>query len=133
MKKTIATIMIVGAVSTVCACGSDDDAQNQDNGRASQVTMKMPAGTSTGDMSAVDRGKLTAFVVAFRTRYPDLSRDRDDQDIKEIVLDTCDDIADGDTRQQVSDEIRDQAEHNGLVPTQAQIDEIYDMVIPACP
>lgn len=133
MKKTIATIMIAGAVSILCACGNDDS-ENQGNGNAtSQQTMQMPAGTSTGEMSAVDQGKLTAFVVAFRTRYPDLSRDRDDEDIKEIVLDTCDDIAEGASEQQVSDEIRDQAEHNGVVPTQAQIDEIYDMVKPACP
>ncbi|WP_092807896.1 hypothetical protein [Rhodococcus globerulus] len=133
MKKTIATIMIAGAVSIICACGNDDG-DNQGNGNVtSQQTMQMPAGTSTGEMSAVDQGKLTAFVVAFRTRYPDLSQDRDDEDIKEIVLDTCDDIAQGASEQQVSDEIRDQAEHNGVVPTQVQVDEIYDMVTPACP
>ena len=134
MKKAIATIMIAGAASMMCACGNDDGDQNQGSGHATgQETMRMPAGTSTGEMSAVDQGKLTAFVVAFRTRYPDLSQDRDDADIKEIVLDTCDDIAEGASEQQVSDEIRDQAEHNGVVPTQAQVDEIYDMVTPACP
>lgn len=132
MKRTIATIMIAGAIMTSVACGNDDGGQQDSGGPVRVTSYQMPTRTTDG-MGVVDQAKLTAFVAAFRTRYPDLSRDRDDESIQEIVLDTCDDISEGASEQQINDEIRDNAEHDGAVPTQAEVEQIRQMVTPACP
>lgn len=133
MKRIIAAVMIAGAIMTSIACGNDDGDQEGSGGPVRETSQQMPTRTSTDGVGLIDQAKLAAFVAAFRTRYPDLSIDRDDESIQEIVLDTCDDIAEGASDQQINDEVRDNAEHDGAVPTQDEVEQIRQMVAPACP
>ncbi|MCJ0902579.1 hypothetical protein [Rhodococcus sp. ARC_M6] len=142
MKRTIATIAIAGALVATAACGNDDAETDVDNDTTSEVTMQTPTTTapnqsstveSTDDLGRIDQAKLATFVVAFRTGYSELAQDRDDASIEEIVLESCQDIAAGADEQQVTEEIRNLAAHNGNEPTMDQAERIYDMVTPACP
>ncbi len=143
MNKAIASIAIAGALACA-ACGSDDTDQSTTDGmgNGTEQMMTPPTGrvteesapqTSPTDLGMIDQAKLAAFVVAFRTGYSELAQDRDDTSIELIVLQSCDDIASGVDEQQVTDEIRTLAAHNGNEPTQDQAERIYDMVTPACP
>ena len=143
MNKTIASVAIVGAVVSAVACGSDDTDQSTSDGNdyATQQTTRSPAQrtdeseptASPTDLGMIDQAELASFVVAFRAGYSELTQDRDDSSIELIVLQSCDDIGNGVDEQQVTDEIRTLAAHNGNEPTQDQAERIYDMVTPACP
>ncbi|MGG7100132.1 hypothetical protein [Rhodococcus sp. 24CO] len=144
MNKTIASIAVAGALASAVACGSDDTDQStsdgMDNG-TEQMTTPPTGGmteesepeTSPTDLGMIDQAKLASFVVAFRAGYSELAQDRDDSSIELIVLQSCEGIANGVDEQQVTDEIRTLAAHNGNEPTQDQAEQIYDMVTPACP
>jgi len=146
MKKIIATALVgAGAVLTLTACGDDNDDSTD---TTMQTSMEMPATTetetetgessptsvtSTEQLGTVDQAKLDAFVVAFRTGYSDLSEDRDDDSIENIVITSCNDLANGVSEEQVTDKIRVLAANKGTEPSQDQAEQIYDIVTPACP
>lgn len=144
MKKMIATALVgAGAVLTLMACGDDNDDSTD---TTMQTSMEMPATTeteadessptsvtSTEQLGTVDQAKLDAFVVAFRTGYSDLSQDRDDDSIENIVITSCNDLANGVSEEQVTEKIRVLAANNGTEPSQDQAEQIYDIVTPACP
>lgn len=64
-------------------------------------------------MGTFDQAKLDAFVVAFRTGYSDLSEDRDDDSIENIVIASCNDLANGISEEQVTEKIRVLAANKG--------------------
>jgi hypothetical protein len=144
MKKMIATALVgAGAVLTLTACGDDNDDSTD---TTMQTSMEMPATsetesgessptsvTSTEQLGTVDQAKLDAFVVAFRSGYSDLSQDRDDDSIENIVITSCNDLANGVSEEQVTDKIRMLAANRGTEPSQDQAEQIYDIVTPACP
>ncbi|MFM1722481.1 MULTISPECIES: hypothetical protein [Rhodococcus] len=144
MRKIIATALVgAGAVLTLAACGDDKDDSTD---TTMQTSMEMPATTetetgeasptsvtSTEQLGTVDQAKLDAFVVAFRTGYSDLSEDRDDDSIENIVITSCNDLANGVSEEQVTDKIRVLAANKGTEPSQDQAERIYDIVTPACP
>src|SRR5690349_4516627 len=100
MKKIIATALVgAGAVLPLAGCGDGND-DNTDT--TMQTSMEMPATTemeseestptsvtSTDQLGTFDQAKLDAFVVAFRSGYSDLSEDRDDDSIENIVIASC--------------------------------------------
>ncbi|CAM3052381.1 Lipoprotein [Prescottella defluvii] len=144
MKKIIATALVgAGAVLTLSACGDGND-DNTDT--TMQTSMEMPVTTetetdgsspssvtSTEQLGTIDQAKLDAFVVSFRTGYADLSADRDDDSIENIVITSCNDLANGVREEQVTEKIRVLAANNGTEPSQDQAEQIYDIVTPACP
>jgi hypothetical protein len=141
MKRIIGATMLAGTLISTGACGNNGG--NEDtNATASIQNMTPPTGqvtdeeTSTSgsaDLGTLDEAKLTSFVVAFRTGYSELAEERDDESIKVIVLQSCDAIGAGVDEQQVTEQIRTLAAHNRNEPTQAQAEQIYDLVTPACP
>jgi hypothetical protein len=142
MRRTIAAIIVAGALVSLPACGNND--ANTDNGTSvtaesttasstKTTTVRSSSVTSTADLGMIDQAKLAAFVVAFRTAYPDLAQDREDESIQEIVFTSCNDIAAGVSEQDVTEEIRDLAANNDTEATQAQAEQIYKLVTPACP
>jgi len=134
---------MAGALVSAGACSDDDAHDDTSNGVATSIqNMTPPTGrindeeTSTpqsAELGTIDQAKLASFVVAFRTRYSELAQDRDDDSIEAIVLQSCDAIGEGTDEQQVTDEIRTLAAHNGNEPSQDQAAQIYDLVTPACP
>ena len=144
MKKIIATALVgAGAVLPLAGCGDGND-DNTDN--TMQTSMEMPATTeteseesaptsvtSTDQLGTFDQAKLDAFVVAFRSGYSDLSEDRDDDSIENIVIASCNDLANGVSEEQVTEKIRVLAANKGTEPSQDQAERIYDIVTPACP
>jgi len=106
-------------------------------GPAGTVTQEMTTGetsvTSTSQLGTIDQAKLDSFVVAFRAGYSDLSENRDDASIENIVISSCNDLANGIDEQQVTEKIRTLAANKGTEPSQDQAEHIYDMVTPACP
>ncbi len=144
MKKVIATALVgAGAVLPLAGCGDGND-DNTDT--TMQTSMEMPATTeteseestptsvtSTDQLGTFDQAKLDAFVVAFRSGYSDLSEDRDDDSIENIVIASCNDLANGVSEEQVTEKIRVLAANKGTEPSQDQAERIYDIVTPACP
>ncbi|NKR97551.1 hypothetical protein ACQ86I_10325 [Prescottella equi] len=144
MKKVIATALVgAGAVLPLAGCGDGND-DNTDT--TMQTSMEMPATTeteteestptsitSTDQLGTFDQAKIDAFVVAFRTGYSDLSEDRDDDSIENIVIASCNDLANGVSEEQVTEKIRVLAANKGTEPSQDQAERIYDIVTPACP
>ncbi|NKT43046.1 hypothetical protein GS676_09270 [Rhodococcus hoagii] len=144
MKKIIATALVgAGAVVPLAGCGDGND-DNTDT--TMQTSMEMPATTepeseestptsvtSTDQLGTFDQAKLDAFVVAFRSGYSDLSEDRDDDSIENIVIASCNDLANGVSEEQVTEKIRVLAANKGTEPSQDQAERIYDIVTPACP
>ncbi|NKS87129.1 hypothetical protein GS571_20280 [Rhodococcus hoagii] len=144
MKKIIATALVgAGAVLPLAGCGDGND-DNTDT--TMQTSMEMPATTeteseestptsvtSTDQLGTFDQAKLDAFVVAFRSGYSDLSEDRDDDSIENIVIASCNDLANGVSEDQVTEKIRVLAANKGTEPSQDQAERIYDIVTPACP
>lgn len=144
MRKIIATALVgAGAVLTLTACGDDNDDSTD---TTMQTSLEMPATTetetgessptsvtSTEQLGTVDQAKFDAFVVTFRTGYSDLSEDRDDDSIENIVITSCNDLANGVSEEQVTDKIRVLAANKGTEPSQDQAEQIYDIVTPACP
>lgn len=144
MKKIIATALVgAGAVLPLAGCGDGND-DNTDT--TMQTSMEMPATTeteseestptsvtSTDQLGTFDQAKLDAFVVAFRSGYSDLSEDRDDDSIENIVIASCNDLANGVSEEQVTEKIRVLAANKGTEPSQDQTERIYDIVTPACP
>nr|NKW58667.1 hypothetical protein [Prescottella equi] len=144
MKKIIATALVgAGAVLPLAGCGDGND-DNTDT--TMQTSMEMPATTeteseestptsvtSTDQLGTFDQAKLDAFVVAFRSGYSDLSEDRDDDSIENIVIASCNDLANGVSEEQVTEKIRVLAANKGTERSQDQAERIYDIVTPACP
>lgn len=136
MKRMIAALIVAGALVSLPACGNDDtntETATTTSNTAESTTVQISSVTSTADLGMIDQAKLAAFVVAFRTAYADLSQDRDDESIQEIVFSSCNAIADGATEQEVTKEIRDLAANDGTEATQSQAEQIYKLVTPACP
>ncbi|NKR60920.1 hypothetical protein GS474_19690 [Rhodococcus hoagii] len=144
MKKIIATALVgAGAVLPLAGCGDGNDDRTD---TTMQTSMEMPATTeteseestptsvtSTDQLGTFDQAKLDAFVVAFRSGYSDLSEDRDDDSIENIVIASCNDLANGVSEEQVTEKIRVLAANKGTEPSQDQAERIYDIVTPACP
>ncbi len=143
MKRIIAAAVLAGAVLATGACGNNDGDEEADNGVATSIqNMTPPTGratneetstSGTADLGTLDQAKLASFVVAFRTGYSELAEDRDDESIEAIVLQSCDALGTGTDEQQVTEQIRTLAAHNGNEPTQDQAEQIYNLVTPACP
>ncbi|MGV9745127.1 hypothetical protein ACWDTG_09440 [Rhodococcus zopfii] len=143
MKKIIAAALVAsGAVLSLVACGDDDSdsasvttdsVELQPTSTAEETTAAETSVTSTEQLGMIDRGKLDAFVVAFRTGYSDLSENRDDASIESIVIVSCNDLSNGVDEQQVTDKIMTLAANNDVQPTPEQAERIYDLVTPACP
>ncbi|WP_258956971.1 hypothetical protein [Rhodococcus globerulus] len=88
MKRMIAALIVAGALVSLPACGNDDtntETATRTSNTAESTTVRISSVTSTADLGMIDQAKLAAFVVAFRTAYADLSQDRDDESIQEIV------------------------------------------------
>lgn len=144
MKKIIATALVgAGAVLPLAGCGDGNDDSTD---TTMQTSMEMPATTeteseestptsvtSTDQLGTFDQAKIDAFVVAFRSGYSDLSEDRDDDSIENIVIASCNDLANGVSEEQVTEKIRVLAANKGTEPSQDQAERIYDIVTPACP
>ncbi len=142
MKKIIAAALVAsGAVLSLAACGDDDSdsaSVTNDNSveqptSAEETTAAETSVTSTEQLGTFDQAKLSAFVVAFRTGYSDLSENRDDASIENIVITSCNDLANGVDEQQVTEKIVTLAANNEAQPPPEQAEQIYDLVTPACP
>ena len=143
MNRTIAATILAGTLIATGACGNNDGDEETNNGIATSIqNMTPPTGRATNeetstsgsaDLGTLDQAKLASFVVAFRSGYSELAEDRDDESIEAIVLQSCDAIGAGTDEQQITEEIRTLAAHNGNEPTQDQAEQIYDLITPACP
>lgn len=141
MKKLIATAVVgAGTVLALVACGDDDSGDKPDTTPegpgvtvTEEATTAETSATATDQLGTFDQAKLDAFVVAFRTDYSDLSVNRDDASIENIVISACNDLANGVDEQQVTEKIRGLAANAGTEPSQDDAEQIYDMVTPVCP
>lgn len=141
MNKHRATVGLMIAAATIgftTACSSDDNDTSDSSVSSSASTAASSVSSAASSVAsragdAFDSAKLTAFVVAFRTGYHDLSTDRDDDSIKKIVTDTCAlrDKDATDDEQKVA--IIALAANGSTTPSDEQASRILDMVVPACP
>lgn len=144
MKKIIAAALVAsGAVLSLAACSNDDSGSEsvtvtttktvESQPTTSEETTTTTSVTSSDQLGRFDQTKLAAFVVAFRTGYSDLSNDRDDASIEDIVIASCNDLASGVSEEQVTERIVTLAANGEAQPSPEQAERIYDLVTPACP
>ncbi|MEU2006910.1 hypothetical protein ACH47B_37550 [Rhodococcus sp. NPDC019627] len=125
---------VAAALWVLIACGSGTDTESGDITTAS-------AAETIGAQDKRDRAAemarynadLAAFVAAFRTRYPQLASNRNDDSIAHIAIEPCIDLGNGADEQAVTATIAAQAENRGTVPTPEQVQQIYRLVEPICP
>ncbi|QIX53940.1 hypothetical protein [Rhodococcus sp. DMU1] len=127
------TALLAGALCVVPACGDNDSTDSPDTGSPPGSPGAMATTAISGVDSAFDKTKLAAFVAAFRTGYSDLAQNRSDEDIEQIVIASCTDLANGVDEQTVTVRIQSLAAHEGTEPTPEQAERLYDLVTPACP
>ncbi|MFZ2529688.1 MAG: hypothetical protein WAX14_18865 [Rhodococcus sp. (in: high G+C Gram-positive bacteria)] len=145
MKKIIAAALVAsGAVLSLAACSDDDSGSESVTVTTTETVESQPTTseettttttsvTSSDQLGRFDQTKLAAFVVAFRTGYSDLSEDRDDASIEDIVIASCNDLASGVSEEQVTERIVMLAANGEAQPSPEQAERIYDLVTPACP
>ncbi|QHE72733.1 hypothetical protein [Rhodococcus sp. WAY2] len=124
---------VAAALWVLVACGSGTDTEFRDTTTASPET----AGTQDERDRAAEMARynadLAAFVAAFRTRYPELASNRNDDSIAHIAIEPCIDLANGADEPTVTATITAQAENRGTLPTPEQTQQIYRLVAPICP
>ncbi|CAM3153932.1 Lipoprotein [Prescottella defluvii] len=151
--KLAATIVTATAVVLALgSCTNDNGASEETKAKISSAVTSTPENSETGPGEALrssieatassavsgigkawDNAKLTAFTAAFRTAYPNLSSDRDDESIESIVKETCTAIDAGASDQELTDKVTEVATNDGTVPTEDQAARILQIVRPACP
>lgn len=148
--KITAAVAAASALVFVLAGCSDDGGSSQDtkerissavtatqsprSGEALRSSIEATASSVvSGIGGAWDNVKLTTFVAAFRTAYPNLSSDRADDSIELIVKETCTAIDAGASTEQQVAKVTETATNHETVPTSDQANRILQMVKPTCP
>ncbi|PTR30356.1 hypothetical protein C8K36_102204 [Rhodococcus sp. OK519] len=127
---------ISSAVTSTTEPGPGEAMRSSIQSTASGMVSSIQATASSavsGIGGAWDNAKLTGFVATFRTAYPNLSSDRDDESIESVVKETCTAIDSGASDDEVTAKVKETAANGGTVPTDDQADRILQMVRPACP
>ncbi|MFM1723569.1 hypothetical protein ABEU20_002139 [Rhodococcus sp. PAM 2766] len=127
---------ISSAVTSTPEQGPGEALKSSIQATASSVVSSIQATASSavsGIGGAWDSAKLTTFVAAFRTAYPNLSSDRDDESIESIVKETCPAIEANAGDDELKAKVKETASNDGTVPTDDQVDRILQLVRPACP
>ena len=145
-RATAIAVTASALVCTVTACTGDGTSDETKAKISSAVTSTPGSGeglrssvqetassAASGIAGAWDEAKLTAFVAAFRTAYPNLSSDRDDASIESIVVQTCPDIDSGASDEELVAKVPAVAANGGTAPTGDQAQRILQLVRPACP
>ncbi|ORL37899.1 hypothetical protein A6I87_00365 [Prescottella equi] len=148
-RLTAAIVTATAVVLALGACSNDNGTSEETKERISSAVTSTPEtgpgealkssiqATASSAVSGIggawDNAKLTTFVAAFRTAYPNLSSDRDDESIESIVKETCTAIDSGASDEQLSAKVKETAANDGTVPTDDQVDRILQLVRPACP
>nr|WP_232284747.1 MULTISPECIES: hypothetical protein [Rhodococcus] len=141
-----ATVAIAAAFA-LTACSSDDTPSDEDVRSSADVAVTSVQEQAEGAISSVqsvassaaeragdifDKAKLDVFVAAFRTGYPQLSADRETQDIESIVTETCPLIDEGASDQEVNAKVQEVAANGSTVPDEDQAARIAQLVRVAC-
>ncbi|AEF42774.1 DUF732 domain-containing protein [Hoyosella subflava] len=116
IQKSFAAAAIVALAAVVPACGSDD------NGSDAEETTTNAVG------GAVDAIVDLAFVSALRNQYPDVAADMTDEEILSAAEDVCDDVRDGDDREDLIDSVRDSFESGDAEIDDARADQILNLL-----
>ncbi|WP_072691437.1 hypothetical protein [Rhodococcus marinonascens] len=74
-----------------------------------------------------------AFVTAFRAAYPEMSNGRQDNPIANLLENTYQEISVGKEFSIIASNVGKRAEHQGVCPTPAQSQAIYDLADGYCP
>ncbi|MFV9455345.1 hypothetical protein ACNJ7E_18115 [Rhodococcus sp. NM-2] len=124
---------VTAALWVLVACGSGTGTESGDTSAAPAETAGAQDGRDRAAEMARYNADLAAFVAAFRSRYPELASNRNDESIAHIAIEPCIDLANGADEQTVTTTIADQAENRGTLPTPEQAQQIYRLVEPICP
>ncbi|WP_226949774.1 hypothetical protein [Rhodococcus rhodochrous] len=142
-----AAVVAIAAAFALTACSSDDSSSNEDVRSSADVAVTSVQEQAEGAISSVqsiassaaqraghifDKAKLDIFVAAFRTGYPQLSADRETQDIESIVTETCPLIDEGASDQEVNAKVQEVATNGSTAPDEDQAARIAQLVRAAC-
>lgn len=115
-RKTLATAAIVAVAGFLPACGNGDDPNQTEET------------TTNAAHGAIDAIVDLAFVTTLRSQYPDIAADKTDDEILSAAEDVCQDVRDGDDREDLIDSVKDSFESDGAELDDARAQEILNLL-----
>ena len=115
-----------GAEPTAEEAASSSASAAATSARSSMESLQNKAG------EMLDQGKVNTFVLGFKAGYPSLAEGRSDEEIKEILADTCSDIADGKSDDEAKAALAERVTNNGDKPSDMQTSSLYLLAKPLC-
>ncbi|MFD0362617.1 hypothetical protein ACFQZZ_14310 [Nocardia sp. GCM10030253] len=131
MQRTSAAIAASATLFTLLLAGCNDD-------KASSAAPSTTAGAGTssvsaaGDAHAPDNIKAGTFVVSFRSAFPKLADGKDDNKIRDILVETCKDVKDGKAEDAVVQNIIKRTKTGSVEASKDEAQAIYQMAKLLC-
>lgn len=133
MRITVAVAAAIVAVGlTACSAEDKDNAQNKINEAVTGGQQAVESAQETaGDL--VGQGKVAMFVATYRGGFPVFAENRQDGDIEEILITTCEGVAQGTDEAAIKAKITELATNGSSTPTEKDATYIYQLAKASCP
>ncbi|MFE7801760.1 hypothetical protein [Nocardia sp. NPDC057440] len=132
MQRTSAAIAASATLFTLLLAGCNDDTA----GSATPSTPASPGSSSVsaagGDAPALDNFKAGTFVVSFRTAFPKLADGKDDNKIRDVLVETCKDVKNGKSEDAVVQNIIKHTKTGSVEASKDEAQAIYQMAKLLC-
>jgi hypothetical protein len=138
MRIAAAAVAASATALVFLVSGCSEDEPTPQEATASSVEAAVTSARSTAESlqeragELWDQGKVNGFVAAYKAAYPTLAQGRSDEDISAILTETCSDISDGKSEDEVKSTLADRATNEGDKPSSMQIDTMYVLIRPLC-
>ncbi|WP_433714655.1 hypothetical protein ACQP2U_11475 [Nocardia sp. CA-084685] len=127
MTRTTAAIAACFTVSALLLAGCGD---NNDSSAAPASATTSAAKAAGGE--TLDNVKAGTFVVSYRSAFPKLAEGKDDAKIRDILVETCKDIKDGKSEDEVVPNVVKRTKGAAAEASKEEAQAIYQMAKMLC-
>lgn len=127
VQRTSAAIAASATLFTLLLAGCNDDTAGS---AASSTTASAGSSAAAGD--APDNIKAGTFVVSFRTAFPKLADGKDNNKIRDVLVETCKDVKDGKSEDAVVQNIIKHTKTGSVEASKEEAQAIYQMAKLLC-
>ncbi|MEV6430141.1 hypothetical protein [Nocardia sp. NPDC051463] len=130
MQRTSAAIAASATLLTLLLAGCNDDTAGS---AASSTTAGAGSSVSAaGGDAPIDNFRAGTFVVSFRTAFPKLADGKDDNKIRDVLVETCKDVKDGKSEDPVVQNIIKHTKTGSVEASKDEAQAIYQMAKLLC-